>query len=159
MLRRFPLACYITLSAATTCALALANPAASAADINPIFKMFIFICLEMFSVSYWTFSCSEVIEVITPSVVGSYSQLLLCCIFSYKAFGFNFSNFFNFPICESWVYYSNIQRKERRCLFAVLILKRLSISLKLLSLIRNYAALSLGSGNHHCALSRFRVQR
>ena len=46
-----------------------------------------------------TFACTEVIvvkEVIANSLFG--------CIFSYKAYGFNFSNFFkffNFPICES----------------------------------------------------------
>ena len=39
------------------------------------------------------------------------------------------------------VFYPKIKRKERRCLFAVLILKRLSISLKPIDLIRNYAAL------------------
>ena len=46
-----------------------------------------------------TFACTEVIvvkEVIANSLLG--------CIFSYKAYGFNFSNsfkFFNFSICES----------------------------------------------------------
>ena len=45
-----------------------------------------------------TFACTEVIvvkEVIANSLFG--------CIFSYKAYGFNFSNsfkFFNFPICN-----------------------------------------------------------
>ena len=46
-----------------------------------------------------TFACTEVIvvkEVIANSLFG--------CIFSYKAYGFNFSNSFksfNFSICES----------------------------------------------------------
>ena len=48
---------------------------------------------------YFSFACTEVIvvkEVIANSLFG--------CIFSNKAYGFNFSNFFklfNFHICES----------------------------------------------------------
>ena len=46
--------------------------------------------------SYSSYHFLRSLEVIANSLLG--------CIFSYKAYGFNFSNFFkffNFPICES----------------------------------------------------------